>query len=386
MASLSDNENELKLKFIAKAFENHREKIYCVSFFEYGSDAINNVFATVSSNHATVYELNKQNGKISCLQSYLDEAWDESYHCVTFAVDKKTSAPLLIIAGKLGVIKIIDCNTQKMKRSLLGHGYRINYLLNHPLDNNIIISCSDDQSLRIWNIETGHCLAIIAGHDGHRAAVLSCDVHQNGKWLVSCGQDQCIKIWNLMDMNTWIEQSYELPMNHKTKIIQFPVYSRHKIHSDHLDHVCWFNDFILSKSTESVIKIWMPPLDDFEKSIKTIGELRYKDGNGYFMRFGVDFVNNLVAIGDTKGKVYVFELDKYFEINAKELKANDEDKTQHWHTLLKPRYTSKYEPIVLELPECNVPVRSIQFNRLGDVLAVCDSGTIYRYEKVVSKE
>ena len=109
----------IKFEFVSKALENHREKIYNVSFFEYGDDSNNNIFATVSSNHATIYELNKINGKISCLQTYLDDAWDESFYASTFATDKQTSAPLLIIAGELGVIKVLNCNTQKMKRVLL---------------------------------------------------------------------------------------------------------------------------------------------------------------------------------------------------------------------------------------------------------------------------
>ena len=337
--------------------------------------------------------------------------------------------------------EILNCNTQKMKRvnllyllsfhtniqhlknqkpnqALTGHGYRINHVLTHPSDNNIIITCSDDQSLRIWNIETGHCLAIIAGHDGHRAAVLCADIHINGRYLVSCGQDHAIKIWDLKDLQKDIELSYKVSKNHEnrkalskserirknnqitTKMIQFPVYSKQKIHTDYVDDLGWFGDMILSKSIENVIKIWLPPLDDFEKSIKTLGELRYQNGKEYLMRFDIDKENNLVVIGDINGRIYLFELDKYFEMNSigmdvledevivMERKEDDDDddeddniqKIEHWHTLLKPRFVSKYQPIMIELPDCDVPVRSVKFNRLGDLVVATDNGTIYRYQ------
>ena len=116
MASVDTKSKDIKIEFVSKVLENHREKIHDVAFFKYGDNTNNNIFATVSLNRATIYELNQSDGKISCLQTYLDEAWDESFYCCTFAVDKQTSAPLLIIAGELGVIKIINCNTQKMKK------------------------------------------------------------------------------------------------------------------------------------------------------------------------------------------------------------------------------------------------------------------------------
>ena len=116
MAQTSKISSAVQFDFVCKVSENLQEKIYSASFFEYGDDSTNHIFATVSSTHATVYELNQQNGSMTPLQCYNDEAWDESLYCCTFAVDKQTSAPLLVVAGELGVIKVIDCHTQKIKR------------------------------------------------------------------------------------------------------------------------------------------------------------------------------------------------------------------------------------------------------------------------------
>merc|ERR1719242_2852018 len=110
---------------------------------------------------------------------------------------------------------------------------------------------------------------------------------------------------------------------------------------------------VISKSIESMMRIWIPPLDDFEKSIKTIGELRYQNGDSYFIRFAVDYVNGIIACGDRKGSVYIFELDRYFNSNVEDsglLGGNKQgtvdvemEKEEQWHTMLHPKYVSKYE-------------------------------------------
>ena len=42
--------------------------------------------------------------------------------------------------------------------------------------------------------------------------------------------------------------------------------------------------------------------------------------------------------------------------------------------------------MVIQLPDCDVPVRSAKFNRLGDLVVVTDNGTIYRYQSVNKSE
>ena len=217
--------------------------------------------------------------------------------------------------------------------------------------------------------------------------------------LISCGQDHSIKIWDLKDIQKWIDESYHISSDDEesrkkkeTKMVQFPVSSKHKIHSNYVDDVCWFEDLVFSKSTESMIKIWIPPLDDFEKSIKTVGELRYEDGGESFIRFDVDYGHRLIACGDRKGSVYVFELDRYFSANEEDLGGDgqgdadtENENDEQWHMMLAPKFVSKYKPIKLKLDGCDAPVRCVRFNRLGDLVAVTDDGTIYRFRRSAGK-
>ncbi len=67
----------------------------------------------------------------------------------------------------------------------------------HPTYPNIMASASKDESVRIWNIMTGDCLAIFTGDGGHKDQVLCCDISDDGLKLVSGGMDHTVKIWDL---------------------------------------------------------------------------------------------------------------------------------------------------------------------------------------------
>jgi GTPase SAR1 family protein/DNA-binding beta-propeller fold protein YncE/DNA-directed RNA polymerase subunit RPC12/RpoP len=48
--------------------------------------------------------------------------------------------------------------------------------------------------IRLWNIETGECLATLIGHSG---PVLSIQITRDGRFAVSASEDKTLKIWNL---------------------------------------------------------------------------------------------------------------------------------------------------------------------------------------------
>jgi len=99
-----------------------------------------------------------------------------------------------------------------------------------------------------------------------------------------------------------------------TKILQFPMFSHHKIHSNYVDHVQFIGDLIASKSTESLIKIWKADFDHCNKPIVTLGELYYTAGDLWCFRFDTDKKNHqYLSVGNKFGKIYVFNLNSYFQ-------------------------------------------------------------------------
>jgi polycomb protein EED len=49
-------------------------------------------------------------------------------------------------------------------RTIIGHGNSINDIHFHPVDLSLLLTASKDESVRLWNVTTGVCIAVFAGH------------------------------------------------------------------------------------------------------------------------------------------------------------------------------------------------------------------------------
>lgn len=56
------------------------------------------------------------------------------------------------------------------------------------------ISCSDDQTLRVWDMDTGKCIEIL---EGHRGIVGTVAVTPDGRRAVSGSDDKTLRVWDL---------------------------------------------------------------------------------------------------------------------------------------------------------------------------------------------
>lgn len=78
-----------------------------------------------------------------------------------------------MVGGVKGIIRTIVPFKSEYKNALIGHGSSINDLRFHPNKNYILLSASKDYTLRLWNVNTGVCIAIFGGAEGHTDQVLS---------------------------------------------------------------------------------------------------------------------------------------------------------------------------------------------------------------------
>src|SRR5262249_6704668 len=76
----------------------------------------------------------------------------------------------------------------KHVHTLVGHLSDINSIIN--LKDSVIASCSDDTTIRLWDLKTGNCDAILIGHKHrvHRIYILS------HRYIVGISKD-IVRIW-----------------------------------------------------------------------------------------------------------------------------------------------------------------------------------------------
>src|SRR3990170_8797570 len=89
-------------------------------------------------------------------------------------------------------IKIWNAETGELIRTLLGHTNSV-WSVCFSSDNKQIVSGSCDRSIKIWNAETGELIRTLLGHT---ATVTSVCFSSNNKQIISGGCDNSIKTWN----------------------------------------------------------------------------------------------------------------------------------------------------------------------------------------------
>nr|CAD7438512.1 unnamed protein product [Timema bartmani] len=119
------------------------------------------------------------------------------------------------------------------KFCLVGHRAPITKVVFHPVFS-VMVSASEDASLRVWDFETGEYEKSLKGHTD---SVQDIAFDQTGKLLVSCSADMTIKLWDF--------QTYEC------------IKTLHG-HDHNVSSVTFMSggDFVLSSSRDKTIKMW----------------------------------------------------------------------------------------------------------------------------------
>ncbi|BBN04603.1 polycomb protein EED [Marchantia polymorpha subsp. ruderalis] len=334
-----------------------KRPLYAITF-NFLDSRFFSLFATAGGNRVTVYDC-LEGGAIGILQAYVDEDKDESFYTVCWASDN-AGTPLLVASGSNGVIRIIDCSTENLLRSLLGHGDSVNELRTQSMKPSLVVSASKDESLRLWNVTTNVCILILAGAGGHRNEVLSVDFHPSDvNQIASCGMDNTIKIWNIKDFWVYVEKSFswtDSPSTFPTKYVQFPVFNA-LVHSNYVDCTRWLGDFILSKSVDNEIVLWEPMFKEHgtEGVVDILQKYPVPECDIWFIKFSCDFSFNTLAIGNREGKIYVWE----------------------------PQASPPNLLAKLCASGCKSPIRQTATSYDGSIiLCCCEDGTIWRWDAV----
>lgn len=94
------------------------------------------------------------------------------------------------------LIKLWD-TTGTLIRTFSGHTQSVRCVRFTP-DGTKIVSCSRDNSIKIWDVSSGNLLKTL---NGHTKVVRQVDISDDGTKLVSCDEDGVIKTWDIASGN-----------------------------------------------------------------------------------------------------------------------------------------------------------------------------------------
>jgi COMPASS component SWD3 len=89
-----------------------------------------------------------------------------------------------------------DVRAARVMRSLPAHSDPVSSV-DFVRDGTLIVSCSHDGLIRVWDTATGQCLRTIVHEDN--APVTCVRFSPNGKYILAWTLDSCIRLWNYIE-------------------------------------------------------------------------------------------------------------------------------------------------------------------------------------------
>ena len=99
----------------------------------------------------------------------------------------------VVSASHDNTLKVWDLESGRAVATLDGHAAWVTACAVTP-DGRRVVSASDDNTLKVWDLETGRAVSTL---DGHAARVLACAVTPDGRSVVSASDDHTLKVWDL---------------------------------------------------------------------------------------------------------------------------------------------------------------------------------------------
>ena len=119
---------------------------------------------------------------LKTLEGHTDEVYSVAY---------SPDGTKIVSGSHDNTIKIWDANTGQCLKTLEGHSLDVNSVAYSP-DGTKIISGSYDNTIKIWDANTGQCIKTLEGHSN---VVISVAFSPDGTKIISGSWDKTVKIW-----------------------------------------------------------------------------------------------------------------------------------------------------------------------------------------------
>mmetsp|Transcript_10521 Transcript_10521/g.20215 ORF Transcript_10521/g.20215 Transcript_10521/m.20215 type:complete len:414 (-) Transcript_10521:160-1401(-) len=101
---------------------------------------------------------------------------------------------ILITSSEDGSIRLWDYESGVFERALKGHTATVNYIAIEPNTGHLLASASADLTVKLWSFETFECIKTLNGHDHNVSCV---EILPAGDFLVTSSRDRTMKLWEV---------------------------------------------------------------------------------------------------------------------------------------------------------------------------------------------
>jgi COMPASS component SWD3 len=136
-----------------------------------------------------------------------------------------------------------DVRAARVMRSLPAHSDPVSSV-DFVRDGTLIVSCSHDGLIRVWDTATGQCLRTIVHEDN--APVTCVRFSPNGKYILAWTLDSCMRLWNYIEGKGKCVKTYQGHANSVYSLSgAFGTYGKTKEHA-----------FVASGSEDGSVVMW----------------------------------------------------------------------------------------------------------------------------------
>jgi WD40 repeat protein len=257
------NEKTNEWEFSCK-LSGHSSKVWSISF------SFDSKYLVSCSDDQTVRFWSVEDGR------YLDKFQAFSAKVLSVAFHPQGEEPVIAGAYEDQKIRIWNVSSKVLNQPLTPSTFPKDKRQSHrgwlwsvaysPPDGKFLVSSSDDETIRIWDADSGEHKKLLKGYpdnpEGHSGWVRSICFSPDGKWIASGSDDCTVKIWNFIDILKPNGDRQPKPLTLKE-------------HKNLINSVSFNQNgkLLASASNDKTVKIWHCSPNSYEY----VCELKHKD-------------------------------------------------------------------------------------------------------------